>query len=175
MPGTGKKKTTTVPAQRDSKTIQAQPEVIRSSLQLLQIRNSALDHREDLLQQREVRARQDDLKLTDNRFRTLVESLPVAIGQLDLDQRLRFSNKVFATLFTLPQAPVYGRCIWEILGENVYDIMRPYIVAAIRGKEQTCELSLGEKGPHFYSKFVSERTVDGAVIGAFMILLDISE
>src|SRR5262245_44644788 len=134
MAGTEKrKKVATVPGQqrdaslklqRGSKALQAHTEVVRSALQLLQIRHSALDHSQDLLQQRETRARQDDFKLTPNLFRILVESLPVAIGQLDCDQRLRFCNKVFGTLFKIPQTAVYGKCIWEILGENVYDVMR---------------------------------------------------
>ncbi len=161
--------------QNGSRVLETQLALIRREREMLDLRQTTIEHREHLIQQNEQQIQEAKLRLNQRRFHVLAESLPCLICHLDHEQRFRFCNRVYVQALGISVPDIHGKYLWEVIGGTNYDALRPGIVRALQGKEGNCELSFpDQKDRHFFCKFVPELN-DGSVIGIFIMLLDISD
>ena len=133
--------------------------------------SSVRDTSERMRSQKSVRQREE-------RFRLLIDTIPVCISYTDKQQRYQLNNKVYEEWFGLSREEITGRHVKEILGDTVYAASKSRIEAALDGKEQTFEAVLPklEGGTrHVLVNYMPEGHTEDQVEGFFTVVIDISE
>ncbi|NJO01611.1 MAG: PAS domain S-box protein [Bacteroidia bacterium] len=124
-----------------------------------------------------VLSRTQDLQQSEEQLRLITDALPVLISYVDAEERYRFNNKAYETWFGIPRDQHYGEKIEEVLGEDTYQIIKPYVSAVLAGQEVYYELALpyqhggfrhvsAQYIPHFY---------EGKVFGYYALVQDITQ
>ena len=149
-------------------------EISLSSFQLADrhfVVSSVRDISERLRSQKSVRRREE-------RFRLLIDTLPVCISYTDKHETYQLNNKLYEEWFGLKRDEITGRHVKEILGDTVYAASLPRIKAALAGKEQTFEAMLPKPDGgmrHVLVNYVPEGNAHNQVEGFFSVVIDISE
>src|SRR5215471_20576168 len=111
-------------------------------------------------------------------LRLVADQSPVLVAYIGADRTYKFVNKPYAERFGLRQQDLVGRTIRDVLGEEVYASVEPYVDAALRGErvEFERELAYGEVGAH-YVWVACEPEFDevGRVAGFVTMVLDITD
>ncbi len=118
------------------------------------------------------------LRDSEHRIRIVTDNVPVLIAYVDRDQRYRFTNRAYQATMRTAAAETEGRHVAEILGEERYRGLLPYIEAVLAGTPQSFEIEFptnnaqievasGTYLPHFDAQ--------GAVVGFFLLYVDITE
>lgn len=105
-----------------------------------------------------------------------VDNVPVQIAYIDAGQRFRFNNRAYLDTYGMTPSDLYGKPVREILGEDRYQQVRPYLEQALSGKHQSFELHSDESpGPHDLSvAYVPDLAGSGRVLGVYALVTDIS-
>ena len=133
--------------------------------------SSVRDISQRLRSQKSVRQREE-------RFRLLIDTLPVCISYTDKQHRYQLNNKTYEEWFGLNREEITGRHVKEILGDAVYDASKSRIKAALAGEEQYFEAVLPklEGGiRQVLVNYVPEGNSRGQIEGFFTVVIDISE
>ncbi len=77
----------------------------------------------DLAQQKQVQA---DLMQREEEFRSLAENIPVYILRWDTDARYLYLNTAIENLMGVTLDEVYGKCFYEVVGDNFIEVQRAY-------------------------------------------------
>lgn len=112
------------------------------------------------------------------RHTALMDAVPVMISFVDNDLRFQEVNAAYERFFGRAAEEIRGRFLWEILGGEGYECVRPYAEAALRGErvgfendvvspDGTIRTVHGDYCPRF------ER--DGRVQGFYAIVRDVTE
>ncbi|QYO62447.1 PAS domain-containing protein [Leptolyngbya sp. 7M] len=111
-------------------------------------------------------------------LRVVTNTVPVLISFVDREQRYRFNNRTYEEWFGRSAAAVYGKTLWEVLGESAYRTLRPYVEQVLSGELVTFESEVPyQDGGRRYvqatyvPRFDSQATVEGFVA----LVSDISE
>ncbi len=109
-------------------------------------------------------------------LRVLFDSLPLAIGHADKEQRITFVNHLYRTFYGSVPEPV-GLTLRESLGERSYAVAEPNIRRALAGKEIQYERSFaradGSRGTRSI-RYVPDRDAAGQIRGFFALIEDIT-
>jgi PAS domain S-box-containing protein len=111
-------------------------------------------------------------------LRLIMDHSPVLIAYIGTDQTYKFVNKPFARRFGLRQQDILGRTIRDVLGEDIYAGIEPYVDSALRGErvEFERELAYGEIGAHYvWVTYEPEFDEVGQVAGFVTTVLDITD
>src|SRR5262245_12630553 len=111
-------------------------------------------------------------------LRLITDHSPVLIAYIGTDRTYKFVNKPYAERFGLRQQDLVGRTIRDVLGEEVYASIEPYVDAALRGErvEFERELAYGEIGAHYmWVTYEPEFDEVGQVAGFVTTVLDITD
>ncbi|MBT5080983.1 MAG: PAS domain S-box protein [Rhodospirillaceae bacterium] len=76
---------------------------------------------------------------TAEQLRLLTNALPVAIIYVDTGGRYQFANQMAEDLVNLPDGSIVGRDQREVLGDEMYRPLEPYVQAALAGETQNFE------------------------------------
>src|SRR5262245_56557245 len=83
-------------------------------------------------------SRQDESKdaatESERLLRLITDRSPVLIAYVGTDRTYKFVNKPYAERFGLRPQDVVGRTICDVLGEEAYCSIKPYVDAALRGE-----------------------------------------
>jgi diguanylate cyclase (GGDEF)-like protein/PAS domain S-box-containing protein len=122
---------------------------------------------------REIRQR----RRIEQTFRTIVDSLPAYIAQVDREERLLFLNRRAAASVGKLPAELIGCHLREAFGEAYYASRKEHIDAALAGSEVAFETDLSRRGKelHYHSILVPDRDLAGEVSGFFAMTFDITE
>lgn len=117
-----------------------------------------------------VRAAKDELRL-------VADALPVLISEVDKNGCYRFNNLAYEKWFGQPSDQIMGHHMREVLGEAVWDRIRPQVDTTLSGQEVQYEDFLPYHGG---SRWVSvtgipTRDADGEVNGFVSLVADITE
>ena len=107
----------------------------------------------------------------------LFDSLPLAIGHADCEQRISFVNRMFRAIFGSDPDPA-GRLVREVIGEDRYAIVAPYLRRALAGEEvafETAYVGRDAASGTRWVRYIPDRDAAGNVIGFFALIEDISE
>ncbi len=129
---------------------------------------------QNALLERHVLERTRQLEETQDHLRAVMNSAPVMIAYVDADQRYVYVNDQYLARFTPQPSSVVGRAVLEILGEEMYSNARPHIEAALRGAAVHFDHQPAV-GIWKSIEYVPKRDVQGAVIGYYVMVADITE
>src|SRR5262249_55200229 len=111
-------------------------------------------------------------------LRLITDRSPVLIAYCGADRTYKFVNKPYAERFGLLPEDIVGRTIRDVLGEEVYAGIKPYVDAALRGERVEFEMKapfpkIGTK--YIWVTYEPEFDEVGQVNGLVATILDITE
>jgi PAS domain S-box-containing protein len=118
-----------------------------------------------------VRQREAELSLVTN-------AVPVLISFIDSQQRYRFTNRMYEEWFGHSATDLYGKTLWEVLGETAYQTIRPYVEQALAGQQVTFEsevLYQDAKTRYISASYIPHLNSQGTVEGFAALVTDISD
>lgn len=118
-----------------------------------------------------VRAAKDELRL-------VADALPVLISEVDKNGYYRFNNLAYEDWFGHPLDQITGHHMREVLGEPVWQRIRPQVERSLAGHEVHYEdfLPYRDGGPRWVSvSGIPTRDAEGKVNGFVSLVADITE
>jgi two-component system sensor histidine kinase DctS len=107
----------------------------------------------------------------------VVDNVPVLVAYVDAEQRFRFNNMAYERLFGMKPRQIYGKTMLELLGEDAYRAVRPYIEQALTGEAASFErqLAYASAGKRDVSvTYLPDTSPQGDVRGFYVMLNDVS-
>ncbi|MEH2246853.1 PAS domain S-box protein [Nostoc sp.] len=123
-------------------------------------------------------ANQEALRQRETQLHLITDTLPVLISFVDSEQRYRFNNRAYQEWFGHPAADIYGKHLWEVVGEPAYEGVRPYVEQVLAGEQVTFESQMPYKDGdtrYINAIFVPQVNKQGTVEGYAALITDISE
>ncbi|MFV1981119.1 MAG: PAS domain-containing protein [Rhodothermia bacterium] len=121
---------------------------------------------------------EEALKSSERQLRLMADSLPVIIAYVDARQRYLFNNASYNGWFGLEDDEIRGKPVWEVVGIERYQVIRPSIEQALSGRAVVTEIEV----PHLklgmrkiQMNLVPDRDDSGSVQGFYAVGLDITE
>jgi len=114
----------------------------------------------------------------EERFRAVADSLPEPLTDIAPDQRYRFSNVAFEEWFGLTSEQAKSLSVREVMGEEIYDTIQPYVERALRGQSASFEghLFFKKAGRRYvHIDFVPRRDQGTEVYGCYSVLRDLTQ
>ncbi|RPH36925.1 MAG: PAS domain S-box protein, partial [Planctomycetota bacterium] len=110
-------------------------------------------------------------------LRLIADALPSRISYVDREWRYVFTNRAYEEWFGCAAAGLVGKHIWEVLGDEAFEVLRPYAERALRGERVEYEALFPFKvgGARWMStNYVPDVRPDGTIAGFFVLATDIS-
>jgi diguanylate cyclase (GGDEF)-like protein/PAS domain S-box-containing protein len=130
----------------------------------------------DISEQRnaELAARQKE-----GEIRMLADNVPIHIAYFEAKEELKclFANKAYARMWGWDEGSIVGRPVREVIGEEGYREISPYIDRVTRGESVTYERSVTDKSGARRVLEVSllpQRDAAGETLAAFVLIHDIT-
>lgn len=118
------------------------------------------------------------LRAREAQLRFLANIAPVQIAHVGADERYLFINRIYADFHRVEPEHVVGKHPREILGDEVYAAIAPYMQRALAGEDLQYEalLKLSPDGPRYYRiQYASDRADNGTVRGYVATIQDIHD
>jgi diguanylate cyclase (GGDEF)-like protein/PAS domain S-box-containing protein len=117
------------------------------------------------------------LRESESRLRTIADSLPAMIAYIDFEEVFRFQNIAYEREFSFGGEAPTGHLVREVVGEERYRFLQPYIRRALQGETLTFEeedLS-GAAPRNFEVIYIPQTDAEGAtVIGYHVMRQDVT-
>jgi PAS domain S-box-containing protein len=126
----------------------------------------------------DLRHAQEKLRASETQLRLVTDAIPALVSYIDKHERYQFVNRQYSDWFGRPSADFLGKKVRDVVGARAYSITRPYIAAALSGKEVSFDSWLNYKaaGQRFvHVSYVPDVLQDGSVQGLFALVSDLSE
>lgn len=118
----------------------------------------------------ELREREQELRL-------ITDALPACICYIDRDRRYRFANRTYEEWFSRSRDEIVGKQVREVMSEESYQIIEPYMNRALAGEIITYEAEvsfpLGKK--YLAVTSIPDFDLNAQVRGYYGLITDISE
>ena len=125
-----------------------------------------------------ARRHQEQALLKSERWlRAITDNLPALIAYVDQQERYRFCNSYYETVFASEPGQVVGRTARDVLGERAYAFAAERIATVLQGERVTFEREHKEAGGntrHWRVEYIPDRQ-DEKVAGFYAMVLDITE
>jgi len=120
---------------------------------------------------------EDALRKSEERIRTITDSLPSRIAYLDKDYRYRFNNKAYEICFGIKRKDIYGKHLREIIGENAFNRVKDNTARALGGEKMRYEFinNYGENQRIEEVTYVPDLDADGTPKGLYVLINDITD
>jgi PAS domain S-box-containing protein len=112
---------------------------------------------------------------SEERYRTVTDEAPLRIAVIDAEQRYQFVNQTISVAHRRPASEILGRRLDEIIIPVNYARLKPYVLAALAGREQSFDAAWdipGESSRILATRYVPRRDESGAVTGFYVISSD---
>ncbi len=113
-----------------------------------------------------------------NPLDVIVDAVPALIAYVDRDQRYVFTNTAFEAWWGVARGALVGRTVREVLGDSLYEHVRPYGERALAGRAVTFENTwVHRDGTQRFVRvvYVPDVADDGAVRGYIVSVNDITD
>jgi PAS domain S-box-containing protein len=114
----------------------------------------------------------------ESQLRLITDATPGLISYIDAEKRYRFVNRQYTTWFGLSPDAILGRTMKDVLGEAAFARLEPHFDRARGGErvEFESEVAYREGGTRWiHAHYIPDCSVDGAVPGVFVLVLDVTE
>lgn len=111
-------------------------------------------------------------------LRQLTDALPVLISHVDAEGRYRFNNRAYEQWFGHPREEIHGRTVREVVGDQAWQHLAPYVERALGGEAMSMEQLVdyrdgGER--HIHVDYVPRLEPTGRPQGFYALVRDIGE
>jgi len=124
-----------------------------------------------------MRAVEQALQLSEQRLRTVADTLPVKIAYVDAQLRFVFANETFRRAYPTGDEGIVGANVRDVIGEETYARREPWLVRALAGERVVFEDEEGDGDEYQCVEitFIPETAgKDGSVIGVHAMVQDIT-
>jgi PAS domain S-box-containing protein len=121
---------------------------------------------------------EERLRLNESQLRLITDNIPSIITSMDSEQRYKFVNKAYEDFYGYKGEDVLGKYIFDVIVEENYRKVLPYVRAALSGEKAHYEIELsGKDGKkhYFYNEMVPEVDDRGVVKGYTLLSTDMTE
>ncbi|MDQ5986256.1 MAG: Adaptive-response sensory-kinase SasA [Syntrophus sp. SKADARSKE-3] len=125
-----------------------------------------------------VQAREADLRKSEERLKLVMNTVPALISYIDKEFRYQRVNEGYRHWFGLSPYDMKGRHVQDVMGDEVWRVVQPYLQRAMDGETVKYEEHIFYKtgGPRWISStLVPDRDATGSVAGLVALVMDISE
>lgn len=129
----------------------------------------------------EIRRVSEALRASELQLRQLTDTLPALIAYVDSEQRFCFHNRSYEEMFGLTYEQLHGRHLREVMGHDVYEMVRSRVDEVLSGYPVVYERRQKTARGAFrdyvvnYVPCYGEGDDDGKVIGFYSLAIDITE
>src|SRR5690606_8428372 len=105
----------------------------------------------------------------------VTENIPALVAYISPGPIYRFANRRYAKWFDQTVESIAGRHVGDVLGPELYARLEPHIEKAFQGQAVSYEYSRTRPTgvvAHMRSTLIPDRTLDGRVLGCFVLSLD---
>lgn len=119
---------------------------------------------------------EEAIRATEQQLRLITDALPSLIAYVDREWRYVFANQTYEAWFGRPPSEFLGKTISDVLGEEVFQTIRPFGERALRGERVKYEALMPFRGGSRWmeSSYVPDTASDGSVKGFFVMASDIT-
>ena len=117
------------------------------------------------------------LRESEAQLRLVTDNVPAAIGYIDRDLVLRFTNRGFRNLFDADPLSAIGRHMREVMGPEQFDEVEQHFNKVMAGQSVTYRRTDGSAGaaPRVFNvDLVPHRSEDNAIAGCYALATDIT-
>jgi len=113
----------------------------------------------------------------EKRLRTITDAMPALISYVDSQHRYVFNNKTYREWFGQGEQQFTGVHARDVLGEQAYAALKPYMDLALLGRAVGFEAAVPYNGGtrHVKADYVPDRAQDGSVQGFFSLIQDMTD
>lgn len=123
----------------------------------------------------ELKEAQFLLAMSEERLRTITDSLPVVISYIDRNERYQFCNATYQKWFGTRAREMVGKAVWEVLGKPLYESRKEFLHRALAGHHVRFEREDTVNGVSRFTDTVYIPHVhDGLVEGIYILTTDIT-
>ncbi len=110
-------------------------------------------------------------------LRAITDNMPAFVLHVGTDERYTFANEPTYRVMGFDPTAIIGKSIREVVGETIYEEIKPKIECALRGEPVSFEIERHFKGEryHYQSTYVPELDANGKVLGFYVMSSDISQ
>lgn len=128
----------------------------------------------DISERKEI---EQALATSEQRLRLIANKMPVLISHMDSQFRYTFINNKYREWFGLEDDEIIGKTIAEIFSPSVFAEIQPYLLEALSGEDVSFEFNDTVLGSprNFLVHYMPDRNGDGAIVGLFSMVLDVTE
>ncbi len=126
----------------------------------------------------ERKAAEKALRESEAQLRLVADNIPVLIAYVDDERRYRFVNKTYEDWTLRSIDAVNGQYVWDVLGKQAYEALRPHIEMALSGETSHYEIEMTYPDGNLRqveATYVPDFGNDGQVKGYFVLVIDITE
>jgi PAS domain S-box-containing protein len=126
----------------------------------------------------ERKASEAALRLREAEMSILIDAVPVLIAYIDSEERYRFTNRQYERWFGRSSQELYGKAMWEVLGDEAYTALQPHVRRALNGEPVQFEewVNYNEVGSRYIrARYVPHVHDDGTVRGLFVMVEDMTD
>jgi PAS domain S-box-containing protein len=131
--------------------------------------------REEIVERKRVEA---DLARATEQYKLVTDAIPALIAYVDPQKRYQFTNKSYEDWFGLAPEELRGKKVSEVLGDETFNAVSDHIDGALSGNPRMVETQIRHRDGTLRvveSRYVPHLEPSGAVIGYFVLAIDITE
>lgn len=120
---------------------------------------------------------EEALRENERRLQLVTDHLPILIAYVDRQCRYVFCNVTCKSWYARPSADIIGKTVAEVLGDESFRKLEPYIRSALDGNRQVFDERISyPNGPtrDVHVVYIPHVAEDGGVVGFYAMVLDIS-
>jgi PAS domain S-box-containing protein len=120
---------------------------------------------------------EESIRTTEQQLRIITDALPSLIAYVDRDLRYGFVNRAYVEWFNRPPAEILGKRVSEVVGDEAYDTILPYMARALAGERLRYEarVTFRKSCPRWIeASYVPDLRPDGSIPGFFALVTDIT-
>lgn len=118
------------------------------------------------------------LNQSEKDLRSILDHLPSMIGYWDAQLRNRFGNKAYLDWFGVSPEDMPGKHIRDVIGQERYELNKPFIEGALAGHEQFFERAIaspdGSHIRHTQALYLPDFSPKGEVLGFYVLVNDVT-
>lgn len=116
------------------------------------------------------------LEASERMLRDISDQTPAMIAYLDRDQRFRFVNAFYGSVFGIDPQQLIGKSLPEVRSPEIYAQTRPHVEKVLAGTPTEFETSgnVGQGERFFRVNYVPDRDATGAVVGFYSLAFEVT-
>ena len=117
-----------------------------------------------------------ELRQVQQQLQTTIDHMPSLVGSWDIELRNRFGNRAYQEWFSITPEQLRGKPIWEVIGDDGYSEIKPFLESVLHGNVEVFERSISYADGslrHAVFSYVPD-VRDGEVQGFYSFVSDVT-